>query len=106
MTGIILIANHFSNFISYYYTHMNIVISKHALEQMELRQIDLQLVNNILANPDEVLVIGEKTVFQSIVTEQGKSYLIRIFVNNVKNPNLVITVYKTSKISKYYEGEI
>ena len=73
---------------------------------MELRQIDLQLVNNILANPDEVLVIGEKTVFQSIVTEQGKSYLIRIFVNNVKNPNLVITVYKTSKISKYYEGEI
>jgi Domain of unknown function (DUF4258) len=85
---------------------VNIILSKHALEQMELRQISLHLVNDILANPDEVLVVNEKTIYQSVIIEHGKSYLIRIFVNNIKNPNLVITVYKTSKISKYYEGEI
>ena len=43
-------------------------------------------------------------VYQSIV-EDG-NYLIRIFVNNKQNPKVVITIYKTSKIKKYYEGKI
>jgi hypothetical protein len=30
-----------------------------------------------------------------------KKYLIRIFINDKKNPKLIITVYKTSKIKKY-----
>jgi hypothetical protein len=32
--------------------------------------------------------------------------LIRIFVNINKTPALIVTVYRTSKIEKYYEGKI
>lgn len=83
---------------------MNFVFSKHALEQMELRKIPKDVVKKILANPQQIKAEGGKKVYQSIV-EDG-NYLIRIFVNQSKNPRIVITVYKTSKISKYYEDKI
>ena len=35
-----------------------------------------------------------------------KQFVFRIFVNICKQPNLVITAYKTSRISKYYEDKI
>jgi hypothetical protein len=83
---------------------MNFVFSKHALEQMKLRNIPKNVVEKILSNPEQIKNEQGKKVYQSIV-ENGK-YLIRIFVNHKKNPKLIITVYKTSKITKYYEGKI
>lgn len=78
--------------------------SKHSLEQMELRSISKELVKKVLLNPDQVNAEDGKRVYQSIV-ENGHS-LIRIFVNHKKEPKVIITVYKTSKIKKYYEGKI
>ena len=66
-------------------------ISNHAKEQMEFRNVSLEVVMSILTNPKQIL------------TEEG-DYLGRIFVNIEKEPNNVITVYRTSKIDKYYEG--
>jgi Domain of unknown function (DUF4258) len=82
---------------------MNFVFSKHALEQMELRSISKSIVEEILASPDQIKAEEGKMVYQSVV-EKGR-YLIRIFVND-ESPKTVITVYKTSKISKYYESKI
>jgi len=76
---------------------MNFEFSRHALEQMELRGISKQTVEKILANPQQIKEEDNKKVYQSII----KKYLIRIFVNDKKNPKLIITVYKTSKIKKY-----
>ena len=69
------------------------------------------MIETILANPSEVVddESGEpgQKVYQSIVTFPGKGdYLVRIFVNTYKLPPIVKSVYKTSKINKYYEGEI
>ena len=83
---------------------MNYVFTKHALEQMELRKIPKSIVEKILANPGQIKNEERKKVYQSIV-EKG-NYLIRIFVNHKKNPKVIVTVYKTSKISKYYECKI
>jgi uncharacterized protein YpmB len=83
---------------------MNFEFSKHALEQMRERRINIAIAEKILTSPDQILTENDKKIYQSIVGMEGKNYLIRIFVNNLKQPNLVITVYKTSKISKYYEG--
>ncbi len=71
---------------------------------MELRGISMEIATKILQKPNQIIKENDKTIFQSIITEDNKSFLIRIFVNNQKVPNLVITIYKTSKISKYYEG--
>ena len=84
---------------------MSFVFSKHALEQMGLRKIPKSIIEKILANPDKIKDETGKKVYQSIV-EDG-NYLIRIFVNYRKNPKVIVTVYKTSKINKYlYEGKI
>ena len=83
---------------------MKFKFSKHALEQMHLRQISRQTVEKILTKPEQKKRETGKTIYQSVVMRSGKIFLIRIFVNHLKNPNLIITVYKTSKIKKYYEG--
>ena len=80
--------------------------SKHVLEQMELRGISKQEILNATENfvsknhEDGLLVLN------TLILENGKQFLMRIFINEKVNPNLIVTVYKTSKIRKYYEGEI
>jgi hypothetical protein len=38
---------------------------------------------------------------QKLIKEGNLKYLYRVFVNICKQPDLVITAYKTSKIEKY-----
>lgn len=85
---------------------MKFDFSKHALEQMQQRDISVAIANKVLKNPGQVLEENGKKIYQSVISIKDKKYLIRIFVNDLKDPNLVITAYKTSKISKYYESEI
>lgn len=85
---------------------MAFIFSKHALEQMKLRQIARSTVESILKKPDKILNQEGKKVYQAVRESDGKKYLFRIFVNSGKEPNLIITVYKTSKIDKYHEGKV
>ena len=71
---------------------MNYKFSKHALEQMEMRDIPLDLVETILLNPNQLLPANDGTIYQSLT--QDRKHLIRIFVNDI---NQVITVYRTSQ---------
>ena len=85
---------------------MKFIFSNHALEQMQLRQISRIMVEKILDNPQQVIKENGTKIYQTIVSMEEKKYLIRIFVNYMKKPNVVITVYRTSKITKYYESKI
>ena len=79
--------------------------SKHSIEQMRNRNISMEIVLKILEDPKEIIFENERTIYQSIVSfENEKEYLVRIIVNSLKNPKTVITVYKTSKLKKYYES--
>ena len=72
---------------------------------MKARNISIELVNAILSNPQQINVESGKKIFQSIVNFEGEGeYLVRIFVNFIKDPKIVITVYRTSKLEKYYES--
>lgn len=78
-------------------------LSLHALEQMELRGISEEVVFEVLYNPDKVVdEDNDQFIFQKLVMlNEMKQYMIRVFVNSGKTPNLVKTVYRSSKISKY-----
>jgi hypothetical protein len=76
------------------------------MEQMERRGISLASALLILENPDEVIQTDNYIVYQSVVAEDSQSYLTRIFVNDLKSPKVVITAYKTSKITKYHDRKI
>lgn len=77
------------------------VLSKHAKVQIALRNIDESVILKTVAENQPFSVEGNLAVYHTIISENNKPYLIRIFVNRETNPNLIITVYKTSKLNKY-----
>jgi hypothetical protein len=81
---------------------MKFKISKHAEQQFELRGISLEIVQMILTNPDSIYHDDTcKHIYQRTFPENNKKFLYRIFVNICKDPNVIITGYKTSKTEKY-----
>lgn len=80
---------------------MKFIFSNHALKQIKNRNIEPKIVEFILENPDQVLLQTNKLIYQKTIQEHYKSYLIRIFVNHLVDPAVVITAYKTSKVDKY-----
>jgi len=81
--------------------NMVYVFSHHALEQMEKRGINKATVESVLKNPDQITTHDDLNVFQRIESIDRKLFLIRVFLNMRKFPNVVVTVYRTSKIEKY-----
>ena len=75
---------------------------------MKERGIPEVLIFEIIESPQQSIPDGvDKVIYQSIVyfEEEEVDYLVRVFVNIIKTPNLVVTVYRTSKIQKYWEDE-
>ena len=82
---------------------MRIIYSRHAEEQVKEREISKQLINNILQKPQQVLAAKKgRKIAQSIVKLEGIEFLIRIIYVEKYDFYEVITVYKTTKIVKYW----
>ncbi|HLG51288.1 MAG TPA: DUF4258 domain-containing protein [Chloroflexota bacterium] len=81
------------------------VITDHARIEMQRRGITEAEVAAVLAAPEQCEAVRpQRLVFQSRV-EQGdppRTYLIRVFVDVDRTPPEVVTVYRTSKIEKYW----
>lgn len=85
---------------------MTIELSAHAQEECQRRNISLALLEQVLQAPQQKLPsYGNRTVYQSQVTLNGNLYLIRAIVDENTEPNRVITVYRTSKIDKYWRAD-
>jgi len=81
---------------------MNFEFSKHALDQMIRRSIMRKQVEMIIEYPDSISIQDSNTkVYSKLISENSKSYIYRVFINVLKKPPLIITVYKTSKVDKY-----
>lgn len=78
-------------------------LSLHAIEQMKIRGVQKEIIFEVLENPDKIYFENEgQLIYQKVVLFDGlKQFLVRVFVNSDKTPNLVKTVYRTSKLSKY-----
>ena len=80
--------------------------SLHALAQIKARNIPIEFVEEVIDNPEQILEEQTVDIHQSVVNfEDGKDYLLRVFLSK-KNQTVirvVITVYKTSQIKKYYQ---
>ncbi|MBX9658468.1 MAG: hypothetical protein K2X00_07855 [Nitrospiraceae bacterium] len=70
---------------------------------METRKITRTLVDQVLHAPEQkVPEVEGITCFQSRVDIRGKQYLLRIMVSESVDPPVVVTVYRTNKIAKYW----
>jgi hypothetical protein len=76
--------------------------SVHAKERMRARGITESDISDAIKRPDSAVYEHRcKEIIHKIIFENDEKKLLRIFVNTCKEPNLIITAYKTSKIDKY-----
>jgi hypothetical protein len=82
------------------------VITPHAAFEMQRRQIEDSVVAQVLAAPEQREAVRPgRDVLQSRMTLGGRLYLVRVFVDVDRQPAEVVTVYRTSKIAKYWRNE-
>ena len=84
---------------------MELHLSDHAKEQIADRDIPAEMVLEVVKNPAQKYNNDiDETICQSKVSLGEKTYLLRVFVNFTKKPPVVISVYRTSKIKKYWRA--
>ena len=82
-------------------------LSTHVRQEMRRRGIPLVVVESVLAAPaQKVPAHGEIVCYQSLVEINQKPYLVRVMVNEKTTPPTAVTVYRTSKINKYWKVAI
>ena len=85
------------------------IFSNHAKEQMIRRVINYDIALSVVYHPDQIITDDKNPVmviYQSLIKENEQLFLYRVFVNRDKQPNVIVTLYKTTKISKYYESKV
>lgn len=85
---------------------MRFRLSNHALQEMERRGIPQGMLEAVLENPQQVVPEREgKKAYQSQIDfGEGRIFLLRAIVNDDIDPAVVITVYRTSNIQKYWRA--
>jgi len=81
------------------------VFTDHALTEMVRREIGQDDVRAVLAEPEQTEMVREgRAVYQAKreMNEPSKTFLLRVFVDIDRKPPYVVTVYRTSKIEKYW----
>ena len=84
---------------------MKIVFTKHAEIELIRRKIEKKLVINTIKNPQQKSRFEDLYIYQSKYFDKNlkKEMLLRIFIKEGLKGLEVITVYKTSKIKKYWK---
>ena len=78
-------------------------ITSHATFEMRRRGIDESVLRQVLDAPEQRHAVRPgRDVLQARIEFQGKSYLVRVFVDVDRSPAEVVTVYWTSNIAKYW----
>jgi len=82
----------------------NFKLSRHVKEEMERRSIPLNLLESVLESPQQVVSErgGKRTYQSQLDFGAGKIFLLRAIVDETVDPPIVVTVYRTSKITKYW----
>ena len=82
-------------------------LTPHAATEAQRRGISLELVRQVLAAPEQEFEIRPgRVVLQARISmgDPGKIYLLRVFVDVDRQPAEVVTVYRTSKVEKYWRS--
>lgn len=78
---------------------MDFQLSIHAQEELTERNIPLEVLKLILNQPEQIVEDNLKVYQGRFEAANGKTYLLRAYVNDQVNPIRIVTVYRTSKIT-------
>ena len=83
---------------------MDYRLTDHAELEMQRRQVPREWVESVMHSPEQIVVgFGGRKVYQGRVSADGKTYLLRLIVEDWHTPPVIVTMYRTSKIEKYWE---
>jgi hypothetical protein len=85
---------------------MDVRFTEHALLEMRRRQIPIEIVAEVIESPNQIVFAhsGRKAFQSTKIFPNGRTYLVRVIVDTTSVPPMVRTVYRTSKIAKYWRG--
>ena len=80
------------------------VLTKHARDEMAIRGISESILDAVMQAPGQIVLEKDDLVaYQSVITfPDRREMLVRAIVADQNQPMRVITVYRTSKLSKYW----
>ena len=81
------------------------LVTDHALWEMQRRNLSETEMRQVLHNPEQrIEVRSGRCMYQSRIVwgEPSKAYLLRVVVDVDRDPPEVVTVYRTSKVEKYW----
>jgi hypothetical protein len=82
------------------------LITPYAGRAMRRRDISETILRMVLQAPEQRFMVRPgRDVLQSRAHIAGRMYLIRIFADVDRYPPEIVTLYRTSKIAKYWRTE-
>jgi hypothetical protein len=86
---------------------MNFYITHHAEQELKRRDIPRLFLDRVLQNPQQIVNErdGRRAYQSQLEFANGKIYLVRAIVDEEAEPSVVVTVYRTSRISKYWRAK-
>ena len=84
---------------------MEFVLLSHVKLQAKERDINIKVIEETISNPQQIvskpkgLKVAQTKYFDK---KENKGYLIRVIFREEKDLRIGITVYKTSKVKKYW----
>lgn len=80
-------------------------ISDHAAFEIGRRGLKREAIDQVLKSPEQRFDVRPgRVVLQSRIQESGREFLIRVFVDVDRRPAEVVTVYRTTKVAKYWRA--
>jgi len=85
---------------------MEYQLTEHAQLEMQRRQISPEWVDALMVMPEQIISgFGGRKVYQGRVVSGDKTYLLRLIVEDWLTPPVIVTIYRTSKIEKYWGND-
>ena len=87
---------------------MRYVLTNHARKQMQERDVPADIVDKVFYYPEQVVEEEEglkayQSRFEiSVFGRTPKLFLVRLIVNDDEDPAVIVTIYPTTQISKYW----
>ena len=83
---------------------MRFQLTRHAEEEMTRRQIPRALLDQVLDQPQQIVPerSGRRAYQSQLDFGGGRMFLLRAIVDDRRDPAMVITVYRTNKMQKYW----
>ncbi len=86
---------------------MGFKLTRHAEEETARRSIPPETLEAVLENPQQVVPArrGKKAYQSQVRFADGRMFLVRAIVDDRTEPATVVTVYRTTKVRKYWRSE-